>query len=166
MGAAKTQSDLDRFNGKYIVDASGCWLWTDRRDRDGYAGYFRVGSRTDGSRAEVRPHRWIYEQLIGPIALGLVIDHLCRTRHCVNPFHLEPVPPEVNTKRGSRAAATHCKHGHPLSGENLYIRKHAGKVSRSCVVCRQRWSHEHGLRTKWAAQKAYRERAKSVGATN
>jgi hypothetical protein len=37
--------------------------------------------------------------------------------------------------RGSRADWTHCKHGHELSGDNLYIAPSSGK--RSCKTCRR-----------------------------
>jgi hypothetical protein len=44
-------------------------------------------------------HRYAYEWLIGPIPIGLDLDHLCRTRECVNPNHLEPVTRKENIRR-------------------------------------------------------------------
>lgn len=164
--AKKLFSDMERLRGKCLVDASGCWLWTGKLDKDGYAGPMTVGSRTDKSRRVVVPHRWMYEQMIGPIGDGLVIDHLCRMRHCVNPSHMEPVTTQENTKRGERANATLCKSGHTLGGDNIYISIHRGQIRRACRMCRNRWVREHGKRTGWAAQKAYRERKKSGSATN
>jgi hypothetical protein len=45
-------------------------------------------------------HRDVYEQLVGPIPEGLVLDHLCRNRSCCNPAHLEPVTTAENVRRG------------------------------------------------------------------
>lgn len=45
-------------------------------------------------------HRLIYTMLIGEIPEGMVLDHLCRNRRCVNPHHLEPVTVKENTHRG------------------------------------------------------------------
>lgn len=45
-------------------------------------------------------HRFAYELLVGPIPDGLTVDHLCRTRLCANPRHLEPVPQSENSRRG------------------------------------------------------------------
>jgi hypothetical protein len=50
--------------------------------------------------ASVSPHRFAYELLVGPIPAGLVLDHLCRNRLCVNPNHLEPVTNSENPRRG------------------------------------------------------------------
>ena len=30
---------------------------------------------------------------------------------------------------------THCKHGHPLSGENLYVHTFKGRTYRACKEC-------------------------------
>ena len=46
-------------------------------------------------------HRVAYEELVGPIPDGLVLDHLCRNRRCCNPEHLEPVTDGENTRRGN-----------------------------------------------------------------
>lgn len=118
------------------VDASGdCWIWTGSRTDNGY-GQMMVNYQ------QCLAHRLAYEFLVGAIPEGLTIDHLCRNRPCVNPDHLDPVPQRVNTMRSPIALATinarktHCKRGHPLSGDNLYRRN--GR--RHCRQCRSDWS--------------------------
>lgn len=114
-----------------------CWLWSGAVHGNGYA-YIRV----DGERPVA--HRYAYELLIGPIPEGMTLDHLCRVRHCVNPRHLEPVTFEENVQRGMSPSAlnvakTHCKRGHPLSGDNLYINPaHGGRVCKKCTAMYQR----------------------------
>lgn len=83
-------------------------------------------------------HRVAYKILVGPISRGLVIDHLCRNKLCVNPDHLEPVTQSVNVQRGAlkyvkRTLKTHCKRDHLLDEENVYL--HQGK--RHCRACRK-----------------------------
>jgi hypothetical protein len=48
-------------------------------------------------------HRWSYRYHVGPLIDGLHLDHLCRVRNCVNPYHLEQVTPEINAARGADA---------------------------------------------------------------
>ena len=73
--------------------AGPCWVWIGRLNRNGY-GRIRHRGR------EPVAHRAVYEELIGPIGAGMVLDHLCRTRCCCNPHHLEPVTVQANTHRG------------------------------------------------------------------
>jgi hypothetical protein len=80
-------------------------------------GYVVVAPRKGGG---IVGHRLSYQAFRGPIPDGLVLDHLCRVRACVNPWHLEPVTTRENLLRGQtltarNAAKTHCHRGHPLS---------------------------------------------------
>lgn len=109
-----------------------CWIWTACKTHDGYG---RIQVRKHALMA----HRVSYEEHIGPIPEGLTLDHLCRHRACINPLHSDPVTMEVNILRGLgmgalNAVKTHCKRGHPLSGENLYLYSDG---RRSCQVCRR-----------------------------
>jgi hypothetical protein len=91
---------MDRF-WKKVEKSEGCWIWTGALDKDGY-GIFKIGLFADGTRRNVRAHRFAYEMEFGPIPVGLALDHLCRVRACVRPVHLEPVETRENRKRSPR----------------------------------------------------------------
>lgn len=114
----------DRFWDK--VEPTGfCWNWIASRDSSGY-GQIGIDGRP------VKAHRVAYELLVGPILAGLVIDHLCRNKSCVNPDHLEPVTQKINVRRAS-AVKTHCLRGHEYTEENTYLQGER----RSCLTCRR-----------------------------
>jgi hypothetical protein len=54
----------------------------------------------------VPAHRYMYEKAGHTIPDGMVLDHLCRNRACVNPDHLEPVSIGENGRRGAQAKLT------------------------------------------------------------
>lgn len=70
-------------------------------------------------------HRKSYEYNIGPIPENYDLDHLCRTRNCINPFHLEPVTRQENMRRALQYRPDlrwqKCKWGHLLTVENINI---------------------------------------------
>jgi hypothetical protein len=72
-----------------------CWLWRGPFYRNGY-GIFRLNE----PRRTALAHRVAYELERGTIPRGLVVDHLCRVKACVNPHHLEVVPQRTNVQRG------------------------------------------------------------------
>jgi hypothetical protein len=109
-----------------------CWPWTGYRNPAGYGDFWSI---KNGKDVSLRAHRVSYELLVGPIPEGLVIDHLCRVRHCVNPSHLEPVTVRENTLRGDTPAKrTHCIHGHEFTPENI-IRRPSRPNARDCRTC-------------------------------
>ena len=46
-------------------------------------------------------HRMAFVILRGPIPEGMVLDHICDNRWCVNPYHADPVPLVVNAWRAN-----------------------------------------------------------------
>lgn len=139
------EAQLARFLPKVQPDDLGeCLIWTASRQPSGY-GVFGL---TSSPQKNVRAHRAAYEHWRGPIPDGLVIDHLCRVRSCVNPWHMEPVPQATNIRRGQSPAAqqgrlTHCREGHPFAGDNLIM----DNGHRRCRECRNRQYREWYART-------------------
>jgi hypothetical protein len=122
------KTPIIRFEERYIPEPnSGCWLWTGILFKSGY-GWFSVHSKV------WRAHRWAYEHLVGPIPDGMVLDHLCKVKSCVNPDHLEPVTQKVNMERAKTGKyKPFCKNGHPRSGDNLYFFPNGARACRECV---------------------------------
>jgi hypothetical protein len=144
---------------------SGCWLWAASVNAAGY-GQFSIPAQRDGiwKNKTHRAHKYLYEQLVGPVPAGLDLDHKCRVRSCVNPDHLEPVTRSENVRRGlspiqlraRHQARTHCIHGHPLSGENVHHLKRGERVCRACSRIRTaKWSAKENSR----GQKAQTDQA-------
>ena len=91
-------TDLPRFTERITkAEDSGCWKWTGAIDGGGYGMFSMKG-------VGYKAHRVAYRHYVGVIRKGLTIDHLCRTRSCVNPAHLEPVTSQENTRRQVAAA--------------------------------------------------------------
>jgi hypothetical protein len=125
-------SPVDRVLWRTAFD-HGCWTFTGAGNGTGYG---TVEWREDGVRKSRVVHRVVYEALIGPVPDDMDLDHLCRNTMCCNPDHLEPVPHEVNCRRGAAGAhllaRTHCPKGHPYDEENTRIGG-KGRVCRKCA---------------------------------
>lgn len=123
----------ERFWAKVQLPAEpdGCLVWVGARTSHGY-GHMNVKG------SFVKAHRLSLELLVGPIPTGLVVDHLCRNKACVNPNHLEPVTQKVNVHRGEGVAAikarkTHCLNGHEFTVENTYVDRLGGRRCKTCI---------------------------------
>lgn len=130
----------ERFFAHVTEDANGCWIFDKVNDK-GYA-LFHV------DRIPVEGHRWCYLFLIGEVPAGLTLDHLCRVRRCVNPWHLDVVPHRINILRGVGPAAvnakrTQCVDGHPFTRENTYVTPDG---RRQCRICMRRRAEKYQQR--------------------
>ena len=131
----------ERFHEKVERLESGCWRWTGSIPPHGY-GMIYIG-RVNGRSTITVAHRVAYELYRGEIPDGLVLDHLCRNRWCVNPDHLEPVTFRENVLRGEAPmVAIHrsgrCKNGHEMTDDNLYVDRNGNRYCRTCQIAYHR----------------------------
>lgn len=126
------------FGERYRVVETGCWLWTGYCDP---AGYGRFGRNTSA-------HRFSYATFTGPLVPGMVIDHICRVRCCVNPAHLRQVTRRVNALENNvgPAATNAAKACCPKCG-GAYGARERNNRWRECVPCTRHstleWDRAH-----------------------
>jgi len=109
---------------KFDIKDNGCWIWNRALTQAGY-GVFGHENKV------VYGHRHMYEKYRGPIPAGMVLDHQCNNKACVNPDHLEVSARGENSSRTAREA-THCMRGHEYNEKNtLYCGN-----KRFCRLCR------------------------------
>lgn len=135
---ARPDTTMERFQKYHQIDEeTGCWNWLGYINKSGY-GMFAQGQGRWGLA-----HRWTYKTFKGQLIDGLVMDHLCRNRKCVNPEHLEQVTMRENTIRGiagqhmreKSLLQTHCINGHEFTTDNTRIVNGAYGKARVCKIC-------------------------------
>lgn len=139
-----TIAQAQHFANNFVVLENGCWQWLKRKDKDGYGQvYFTKNQPKPKAMIAHRVAYWLVGNKFTP---GLVLDHLCRNRACVNPAHLEEVTNLTNLTRGSRKAgtATHCLRGHERQS-NTYV---SPKGARSCRPCNTIASNKYHARAR------------------
>jgi hypothetical protein len=125
--------DLDKYIHRSLT---GCWLWTKTSpDKNGYC---HVGRHN-------LAHRWVYENLVGPIPNGKLLHHrkeICSSKRCVNPDHVELTTPSDHIDAGPNInrSKTHCVRGHEYTKENTIIDKSGW---RKCLACRNNRNRTH-----------------------
>lgn len=84
-----TPDQARRFWAK-VNKTNTCWLWTAGTQSRGYGaiGY-----------APWTAHKFSYLTQVGPIPVGLTINHICGVKRCVRPDHLEAVTYAENNQR-------------------------------------------------------------------
>lgn len=81
-----------RFTTHYEVGPeASCWPWLGTIEATGYGVLFSNGRFQKG-------HRYVWEQRVGPIPAGMVLDHECFNTKCVNPKHLRVVTQKQNSE--------------------------------------------------------------------
>lgn len=115
-----------------------CWQWKGFVNHKGY-GRLNVNGRL------VMAHRFSL-QLVGiKIPIGMMVDHKCRNRSCVNPDHLRVVTPRINAIENSNsipakfAQKDTCPKGHLY--DTVHVRK-TGAQQRVCKTCMRDYTRE------------------------
>jgi len=132
---------LKRYGKKIIKHDSGCWLWVGATSNRGY-GVIRKDKRL------IFAHKLSYQYANGEMKKGLVTDHLCRVKSCVNPKHLEAVTQLINVRRGNVSVKkSHCYRGHALKDPNLYHFKDGNRTCKTCCAIRSKinWAKKSKL---------------------
>jgi len=140
---------LETFWSK-VTKTQSCWLWLGYVDKDGYGSHY---TRVNGPTKNYRAHKLSYVLNVGEVPDGLVLDHICRVRNCVNPDHLRVVTNRVNVLAGIGITAINarkavCKHGHEFTPENTAV-DNLGK--RYCRRCRMDYQRRYRANRKAAA---------------
>lgn len=118
-------SFVDRFWSR-VIKTEDCWYWAGYVNPNGYATVYVLPKKE-------YVHRVSYELANGKIPEGLVIDHLCGNKICVNPVHLEAVTQKENVHR---SLDPFCANGHEKTPDNVYLRASGKRECRVC--CRER----------------------------
>lgn len=133
---AKLEAVRDRFYAKTARN-NGCLEWTCSVNSKGRARFYFDGRTRMASRV-------VWEMERHPIPEGLWVLHKCDNPKCVDIDHLFLGTPRDNVldmfakgrkskeqRKNQNSGVTHCKRGHPLSGDNLV----GCGVPRSCKEC-------------------------------
>lgn len=142
---------LDRLMRRRTITESGCWL-------------FNGPNSTNKREIYISDKNYLVARVSAYIHKGLNLDnpnilvcHECREENCWNPEHIYLGNTSTNTLDSVRdgtfknpnTGKTHCKHGHPLTGNNLYLHLDLqGNTHRWCKTCRSNVATRHRVRRK------------------
>jgi hypothetical protein len=122
-----------------IDDARGCWIWRGAPTAQGRFGRASIGPRDD--ILIIYAHRLSFMIYVGDPGDQHVL-HRCGRSLCFNPEHLFLGDAGIKVRatvargrhRNQNTGIAHCRHGHPLTGNN--VRLEAGRFRR-CLACQR-----------------------------
>ena len=137
-----------------------CWEWLGAKNEDGY-GLLRIFGQMIGA------HRFAWKLDHPTLTLPPEVCHTCDWPPCVRGEHLfggnrkdnvadalsKGRMPQLLALADKRRQMTTCRHGHPLTPENVYIGTNGSRDCRSCRR-RRRLAYYHRQKGKpWSSSK-------------
>ena len=135
-----------------------CLEWDGAMDRTGYGRKMHEGKWW-------MAHRWSYQEHYGDLsdnpADGLVIDHICFNRACVEPTHLRQISRAENSGRhnpdcpcSACVPLEHrimvCKNGHDISNDEQRCKPQASNRQGECRRCKRERTRRYRAAKKMA----------------
>ena len=122
-----------------ISTRSRCVIWTGSLSH----GYGIIHYKGKNKRA----HRVIWEGAVGKIPKDLCIDHICRTKACVNVNHMRVVTIKENVMCGTALPALNAKKKVCMRGHAFGPKKNT--TWRECPTCKK--AHNKINNKRWRA---------------
>jgi hypothetical protein len=119
-----------------LDEETGCWNWRGAHYKKGYGVTHYKGRNVSAHRLSA--HLWLGMDLSDPRQ----VMHNCDNPRCFNPKHLkigtqlENEMDKIARGRHHYAKRTECKHGHPLTPDNVKIGEGNSRVCLTCVKTR------------------------------
>ena len=104
---------------KRVQRKTDCWIWPYSLNGNGY-GVIGKGKKVFDA------HKFLFEIIVRLVPSNTELDHLCKTKMCVNPTHLQPVSHAENCRRGKQTK---------LTKQNVkWIRKMSGVMTQQKIA--------------------------------
>lgn len=153
---AEAKQIMAKVKANIIMTADGCWMWQRHCNALGY------GTIWWGGRSWMLT-RLVYSALRGVFDPDLDICHTCDHPGCARPEHIWADEHQNNLLDASRKKRlqgqwkTHCKRGHPLEGDNLYVCSRGLRHCNECTKLRARGYWKNGItkvyQKQWRAER-------------
>jgi hypothetical protein len=155
------QKLYDKILTRVRKDESGCWIWTGpshktRKYAANRYGYVSVYLEEKKKSRSLDVHRAMWRARYCPLPPTIEVCHKCDNPLCCNPDHLflgthkDNMADSKHKGRHYLSSKTHCKRGHPLSGDNLYVCP--GQGLRDCLICH---TARYRIKLGWPEHLAY-----------